>query len=53
MDPQISYDDFTYAIQNDSPTLSAEKKQLLLDMAHFMKEDLGKENLKEKDEEKT
>lgn len=39
----ITFDDFTYAMHNEAKDLPEEKKQMLLDMARFMKADLEKE----------
>ncbi|MGN1004787.1 MAG: helix-turn-helix domain-containing protein [Oscillospiraceae bacterium] len=40
---QPDFDDFTYAMYNETKDLPEEKKQMLLDMARFMKADLEKE----------
>lgn len=37
------FDDFTYAMHNETKDLPEEKKQMLLAMARFMKADLEKE----------
>ena len=39
----ISFDDFTYAMHNETRTLPEEKKQMLLDMARFFNEELQRE----------
>ena len=39
----ISFDDFTYAMHNETRTLPQEKKQMLLDMARFFNEELQRE----------
>lgn len=36
------FDEFTYALHNETKDLPEEKKQMLLDMARFMKADLEK-----------
>lgn len=41
--PGITFDDFTYAMHNEMRDLPAEKKQMLLDMARFFREELQKE----------
>lgn len=41
--PRLQFDDFTYAMHNETKDLPAEKKQMLLDMARFMKADMEKE----------
>ena len=40
---EISFDDFTYAMYEESKDLPEEKKQMLLEMAKFMKADMEKE----------
>lgn len=40
---EITFDDFSYALYNESKDLPPEKKQMLLEMARFMKADLEKE----------
>ena len=40
---QVEWDDFTYAMHNETKDLPEEKKRMLLDMARFMKADLEKE----------
>lgn len=40
---RTDFDDFTYAMHNEAKDLPEEKKQMLLDMARFMKADLEKE----------
>lgn len=42
-DKGVTFDDFTYAMYNEVRDLPAEKKQMLLDMARFFKEELQKE----------
>ena len=39
----LTFDDFTYAMHNETRGLPEEKKQMLLDMARFFKEELQKE----------
>jgi len=39
----VTFDDFTYAMHNEMRDLPAEKKQMLLDMARFFREELQKE----------
>ena len=39
---EIGFDDFTYAMFNEARDLPPEKKQMLLDMARFMKAELNK-----------
>lgn len=39
----VTFDDFTYAMHNETRDLPPEKKQMLLDMARFFKEELQKE----------
>ena len=39
----VTFDDFTYAMHNETRDLPQEKKQMLLDMARFFKEELQKE----------
>ena len=39
----VSFDDFTYAMHQETRTLSPEKKQMLLDMARFFNEELQRE----------
>lgn len=39
----IGFDDFTYAMANESKDLPEDKKQQLLDMARFLKSELDKE----------
>lgn len=39
----VTFDDFTYAMYNETRELSPEKKQMLLDMARFFREELQKE----------
>ena len=39
----VTFDDFTYAMYNETRDLSPEKKQMLLDMARFFREELQKE----------
>ncbi len=39
---RVEFDDFTYAMHNEAKDLPEEKKQMLLDMARFMKADLEK-----------
>lgn len=41
--PHLAFDDFTYAMYNEAKDLPEEKKQMLLEMARFMKADLEKE----------
>ena len=41
--PSITFDDFTYAMHNEMRDLPEEKKQMLLDMARFFREELQKE----------
>lgn len=43
-DNEIGFDDFTYAMYNESKELSDEKKQQLLEMAKFFKSQLDNEN---------
>lgn len=38
----VVFDDFTYAMHNEVKDLPEEKKQMLLDMARFMKAELNK-----------
>lgn len=38
----VRFDDFTYAMYNEAKDLPEEKKQMLLEMARFMKADLNK-----------
>ena len=38
----VRFDDFTYAMYNEAKDLPEEKKQMLLEMARFMKADLEK-----------
>lgn len=40
---EISFDDFTYAMYEETKDLPPEKKQMLLEMARFMKADLEKD----------
>ena len=40
---RLDFDDFTYAMHNEAKDLPEDKKQMLLDMARFMKADLEKE----------
>ena len=40
---EITFDDFTYAFYEESKDLPESKKQMLLEMARFMKADLEKE----------
>ena len=40
---RLDFDNFTYAMYNETKDLPAEKKQMLLDMARFMKADQEKE----------
>lgn len=37
---RLDFDEFTYAMHNETRDLPEEKKQMLLDMARFMKADL-------------
>lgn len=37
--PHLQFDDFTYAMHNETKDLPEEKKRMLLDMARFMKAD--------------
>lgn len=39
----VTFDDFTYAMHNETRALSQEKKQMLLDMARFFNEELQRE----------
>lgn len=39
----VTFDDFTYAMHNEMRDLPPEKKQMLLDMARFFKEELQRE----------
>lgn len=39
----VTFDDFTYAMHNETRDLPPEKKQMLLDMARFFREELQKE----------
>ena len=39
----VTFDDFTYAMFEETKDLPAEKKQMLLEMARFMKADLEKD----------
>lgn len=39
----VTFDDFTYAMHNETRDLPPEKKQTLLDMARFFREELQKE----------
>ena len=39
----VTFDDFTYAMHNEMRDLPVEKKQMLLDMARFFREELQKE----------
>ena len=39
----VTFDDFTYAMHNEMQDLPPEKKQMLLDMARFFKEELQRE----------
>lgn len=39
----VSFDDFTYAMYNETRDLPEEKKKMLLDMAKFMKAEMDKE----------
>lgn len=39
----ITFDSFTYAMYNETRDLPPEKKQMLLDMAHFFQKELQKE----------
>lgn len=39
----ITFDDFTYAMHNETKNLSQEKKDMLLQMARFFNEELEKE----------
>lgn len=39
----VHFDDFTYAMYNEAKDLPEEKKQMLLEMAKFMKAELKKE----------
>ena len=39
---EVSFDDFTYAMYEETKDLPPEKKQMLLEMARFMKADLEK-----------
>ena len=38
----VAFDDFTYAMHNEMKDLPEEKKQMLLNMARFMKAELNK-----------
>lgn len=38
----VDFDDFTYAMHNETKDLPEEKKKMLLDMARFMKAELNK-----------
>lgn len=38
----LDFDEFTYAMHNEAKDLPEEKKQMLLDMARFMKAELAK-----------
>lgn len=40
---QIGFDDFTYAMQNEAKDLPQEKKDMLLQMARFMKAEMEKD----------
>lgn len=40
---EITFDDFTYAMYDEAKDLPPEKKQMLLEMARFMKADLEKD----------
>ena len=42
-DLDIQFDDFTYALFNESKDLPQEKKDMLLEMARFMKRDIEKD----------
>ena len=42
-DTAVTFDDFTYAMYNETRDLSPEKKQTLLDMARFFREELQRE----------
>ena len=39
----VTFDDFTYALHNESKELSEEKKQQLLEMARFLRQQQNKE----------
>lgn len=39
----LDFDDFTYAMHNETRDLPEDKKQMLLEMARFMKADLEKQ----------
>lgn len=41
--PQITFDEFTYAMYNEARDLPPEKKQMLLDMARFFQKELQQE----------
>ena len=41
-EPDITFDDFTYALHNESKELTEENKQKLLEMARFFKEQQDK-----------
>ena len=39
----VTFDDFTYAMHNETRSLPEEKKQMLLDMARFFNEEIQRE----------
>jgi transcriptional regulator with XRE-family HTH domain len=41
--PEITFDDFTYAMYGETKDLPQEKKDMLLGMARFMRQELDKE----------
>lgn len=41
--PSVSFDEFTYAMYNETRDLPPEKKQMLLDMARFFQKELQQE----------
>lgn len=43
-EPEITFDDFTYAFLNESKELTEENKQKLLEMAKFFRQQQEKEN---------
>lgn len=44
-EPEITFDDFTYAFLDESKELTEENKQKLLEMAKFFKQQQDKENI--------
>lgn len=49
-EPEVGYDDFTYALYNESKELTEENKQKLLELARFFKQDQDRQTQKEAEE---